>query len=62
MADARRNEETFMFDRAAETMARDDLEALQLHRLKQTITRAYAKVPPFRRKLEIGRASCRERV
>src|SRR2546429_3783538 len=52
MADARRNEETFMFDRAAETMARDELEALQLHRLKQTIARAYAKVPPFRRKLD----------
>src|SRR5262249_3452025 len=52
MADARRNEGTFMFDRAAETVARDELEALQLHRLKQTIARAYAKVPPFRRKLD----------
>src|SRR5246127_578934 len=52
MAHARRNEETFMFDRAAETMARDQLEALQLHRLKQTIARAYAQVPPFRRKLD----------
>ena len=41
-----------MFDRAAETMARDELEALQLHRLKQTIARAYAQVPPFRRKLD----------
>src|SRR5947209_6769975 len=51
MADARRNEETFMFDRAAETMARDELAALQLRRLKQTVARAYAKVPPFRRKL-----------
>src|SRR5215831_4060263 len=54
MADARRNEETFMFDRAAETMARDELEALQLHRLKQTIARAYAEVPPFRRKLDVA--------
>ena len=53
MADAlRKNDETFTFDRAAETMARDELEALQLHRLKQTIARAYAKVPPFRRKLD----------
>src|SRR5215468_10718058 len=52
MADALRNDETFMFDRAAETMARDELEALQLHRLKQTIARAHAKVPPFRRKLD----------
>src|SRR5215467_9355469 len=53
MADAlRKDDETFMFDRAAETMARDELEALQLHRLKQTIARAHAKVPPFRRKLD----------
>src|SRR5499427_8563890 len=53
MADAlRKDDETFMFDRAAETTARDELEALQLHRLKQTITRAYAQVPPFRRKLD----------
>src|SRR5947208_14673103 len=52
MAHARRNEDTFMFDRAAETMARDELEALQLHRLKQTIARAYAKVPHVRKKLD----------
>ena len=44
--------ETFMFDRAAETMPRGALEALQLHRLKETIARAYAKVAPFRRKLD----------
>src|SRR5437764_12154284 len=44
--------ETFMFDRAAETMPRAALEALQLHRLKETIGRAYAKVAPFRRKLD----------
>jgi phenylacetate-CoA ligase len=47
--------ETFMFDRAAETMPRDELEALQLHRLKATIARAYAKVAPFRRKLDAAR-------
>src|SRR5260370_19721816 len=41
-----------MFGRGAETMARDELETLQLHRLKQTIARAYAQVPPFRRKLD----------
>src|SRR6266571_2612028 len=53
MADAlRKDDETFMFDRAAETMARDELEALQLRRLRQTIARAHAKVPPFRRKLD----------
>src|SRR5260370_21791235 len=51
MAQARRTEETFMFDRAAETMARDELDALQLHHLNETIARAYAQVPPFRRKL-----------
>jgi phenylacetate-CoA ligase len=41
-----------MFDRAAETMARDELAALQLHRLKQTVARAYAEVPPVRAKLD----------
>src|SRR6516162_9106955 len=56
MAGALRNDETFMFDRAAETMARDELEPLQLRRLKQTIARAYAKVPPFRRKLDAAGA------
>ncbi len=44
--------ETFMFDRAAETMPRAALEALQFPRLKETIGRAYAKVAPFRRKLD----------
>jgi phenylacetate-CoA ligase len=44
--------ETYMFDRAAETMPRQELEALQLQRLKQTIARAYAKVAPLRRKLD----------
>ena len=44
--------ETFMFDRAAETMARSDLAALQLKRLQQTVERAYAAVPPVRRKLD----------
>src|SRR5258707_1617015 len=44
--------ETFMFDRAAETMPREELEALQLDRLKETIGRAYAKVAPFRRKVD----------
>src|SRR5262245_9952644 len=40
-----------MFDPAAETMSRTDLEALQLARLKQTVERAYAKVPHLRAKL-----------
>jgi phenylacetate-CoA ligase len=41
-----------MFDRAAETMARDELEALQLRRLQATVARAYAKVPYVRQKLD----------
>jgi phenylacetate-CoA ligase len=41
-----------MFDRAAETMPRAELAALQLHRLQQTVTRAYDKVPHVRRKLD----------
>ena len=52
MAGTVRDDETFMFDRAAETMARAELAALQLRRLQRTIARAYGKVPPFRRKLD----------
>jgi phenylacetate-CoA ligase len=52
MASAVRRNESFMFDRAAETMPRDQLNALQLQRLKQTVARAYAKVPHVRRKLD----------
>jgi phenylacetate-CoA ligase len=52
MASAVRRNERFMFDRAAETMPRDELAALQLARLKQTVARAYAKVPQVRRKLD----------
>ncbi len=44
--------DTFMFDRAAETMPRADLAALQLKRLRATIERAYAKVPHVRAKLD----------
>ena len=44
--------DTFMFDRAAETMPRADLEALQLKRLRATIERAYTKVPHVRAKLD----------
>jgi phenylacetate-CoA ligase len=44
--------ETFMFDRAAETMPRDALAALQLERLQRTVERAYAKVPHVRKKLD----------
>src|SRR5438093_6935999 len=44
--------ESFMFDRAAETMPHGELAALQLRRLRETIDRAYGKVPYVRRKLE----------
>jgi phenylacetate-CoA ligase len=43
---------TFMFDRAAETMPRAELAALQLGRLRETIERAYAKVPHVRAKFD----------
>jgi len=52
MASTVPNQDVFMFDRAAETMPRGDLAALQLHRLKATVERAYAKVPHVRRKLD----------
>jgi phenylacetate-CoA ligase len=52
MADAVRNDDVFMFDRAAETMPRAELERLQLARLQQTAARAYAKVPHVRAKFD----------
>ena len=57
MAGTVRDEGIFMFDRSAETMARGDLAALQLRRLQQTIARAHAKVPHFRRKLDAAGVS-----
>lgn len=41
-----------MFDRKAETMPRQDLAALQLARLRQTLARAYGKVPHVRAKFD----------
>jgi len=41
-----------MFDREAETMPREALTALQVARLKQTLERAYANVPHYRRKFD----------
>jgi phenylacetate-CoA ligase len=41
-----------MFDRAAETMPRRDLAALQLARLQDTLARAYDCVAPVRRKFD----------
>ena len=42
----------YMFDRAAETMPRNELTALQLQRLKNTVERAYNKVPHYKKKLD----------
>ena len=42
----------YMFDRKAETMPRADLAALQLARVKQTLARAYSKVPHVRGKFD----------
>src|SRR5579859_7703407 len=42
----------FLYDRAAETMPRSDLGALQLKRLKTTLARAYGRVPHARRKFD----------
>jgi phenylacetate-CoA ligase len=49
--------DNFMFDRAAETMARPELEALQGKRLKETLARAYAKVPHVRAKFDAARVT-----
>ncbi|MGD0420448.1 MAG: phenylacetate--CoA ligase [Xanthobacteraceae bacterium] len=46
--------ESVMFDSAIECMPRAELAALQLHRLKNTLSRAYAKVPHFRHKFDVA--------
>jgi phenylacetate-CoA ligase len=43
---------TYMFDRAAETMPRSELNALQLSRLKTTLERAYNKIPHYKKKFD----------
>ncbi len=45
-----------MFDPAAERMPRTELAALQLQRLRQTLARAYAKVPHYRRAFDAAGA------
>lgn len=53
--EAYREADIFMYDPAVETMARPELEALQLDRLKRTLRHAYDHVPHFRRKFdEVG--------
>jgi phenylacetate-CoA ligase len=46
------NDAPYMYDPAAETVPRAELEALQLQRLQQTVAHAYAKVPHARQKLD----------
>jgi len=46
--------ESVMFDSAIECMPRTELAALQLHRLKNALSRAYAKVPHFRHKFDVA--------
>ena len=53
---------TFMFDPDAETMPREALTALQTARLKQTLERAYANVPHYRKKFDaagVGPSDCK---
>ena len=47
-----RDATSFMFDRAAECMSRDELAVLQLDRLRKMLERAYAMVPHFRSKFD----------
>jgi phenylacetate-CoA ligase len=49
--------DTFMFDPDAETMSREALTALQTARLKQTLERAYANVPHYRKKFDAAGVS-----
>jgi phenylacetate-CoA ligase len=46
------DDQIFMFDRAAETMPRADIEALQLARAKETLVRAYGKVPHYKKRFD----------
>ena len=46
---------TYMFDRAAETMPRSELKALQLSRLKTTLERAYNNIPHYKKKFDAAK-------
>ncbi len=45
----------FMFERAAECMPRNELKALQLSRLKNTLERAYNNVPHYKKKFDAAK-------
>jgi phenylacetate-CoA ligase len=53
-------QEPFAFDRAAETMPRSDLAALQLRRIKETVERAGANVPYVRGKLQAAKVTSQD--
>jgi phenylacetate-CoA ligase len=52
MASPAHGDDVFMLHHAVETMPHRQLEAMQLTRLKQTVERAYARVPHVRSKLD----------
>ena len=54
---AAKTAETYMFDPDVEMMPREALTALQTVRLKQTLERAYANVPHYRKKFDAAGVS-----
>ncbi len=54
---AKAEPDIFMLDPGAERMPRDALAALQTARLKQTLQRAYADVPHYRKKWEAAKVA-----
>ena len=54
---ATKTSETFMFNPDVETMSRQGLTVLQTARLKQTLDRAYANVPHYRKKFDAAGVS-----
>ena len=54
---AKAEPDIFMFDPGAERMPRETLSALQTGRLKQTLQRAYANVPRYRKKWEAAKVT-----
>ena len=45
-----------------ETLPREELEALQLERLQETVNRVYAKVPAYRKKMHMSQAELGDAV
>ena len=49
---SRHTQNQFFFDRKAETMAREQLRALQTSHLQRILQHAYANVPHYRRSFD----------